>query len=73
MRSRTRSKRRRAARIERGEIGSQTLEVLRGRDEVRLALELDDGPDLTVEKQRDGTLGVLPVVTLGGGGEVLLA
>ena len=49
------------------------LEQVAGGDEVGLALELDDRPDVAVDHQRDEALVVLAVVTLGAGGQPLLA
>ena len=42
-------------------------------DEVGLALQLDDGPDVALDEQRHDTLVVVTVVALGGLGETLLA
>ena len=49
------------------------LELLAAGDEVRLALELDEGADLAVDSEGDDALRVLPVTALGAGGEALLA
>ena len=48
------------------------LELVAAGDEVGLALQLDDRPDVAVDGQRDDALGVLTLVALGAGREALL-
>ena len=55
-----------------GHFLGEALELVRGGDEVGLALQLDDGAEIAVDDQGDGALGVFTVGALGSLAEALL-
>ena len=56
-----------------GEGVGLRLELFAAGHEVGLALQLDEGADLTVDSEGDDTLCVLPIAALGTGRQALLA